>query len=161
MAHELVPALLEKGEGHIVFISSLAGHVASPHSSLYSATKFGLRGFAFGLREDLAGNGVGVSVVSPGFVRDAGMFADSGAAAAAGDGDDDARQKVGKAVARAIERDKVEITVAPLAPGPRRAVCGCPSPRQLDDRAAARWPSARRRSSPTGQTRQALAIPPH
>ncbi|HST92047.1 MAG TPA: SDR family NAD(P)-dependent oxidoreductase, partial [Brevundimonas sp.] len=86
MAHKLVPDLLEKGDGHIVFIASLAGHVASPHSSLYSASKFGLRGFAFGLRADLADNGVGVSVVSPGFVRDAGMFADAGAEAPPGMG---------------------------------------------------------------------------
>ena len=47
-------------------------------SSLYSATKFGLRGFALALRQDLAPHGVGVSLVSPGFIRDAGMFADSG-----------------------------------------------------------------------------------
>ena len=37
-------------------------------SSIYSATKFGLRGFAAGLREDLHGTGVGVTVVFPGFV---------------------------------------------------------------------------------------------
>jgi short-subunit dehydrogenase len=112
MAHTLVPALLEKGEGHIVFISSLAGHVASPRSSLYSATKFGLRGFAFGLRHDVVGEGVGVSVVSPGFVRDAGMFADSGASPPAGMGTT-TPPKVGRAVRRAIEKNKVEITVAP------------------------------------------------
>ena len=47
-------------------------------SSVYAATKFGLRGFALCLRADLAGTGVGVSLVAPGFIRDAGMFADSG-----------------------------------------------------------------------------------
>ena len=50
---------------------------ASPASSVYSATKFGLRGFALGLREDLRTHGVGVSVVLPGFISDAGMFADA------------------------------------------------------------------------------------
>jgi short-subunit dehydrogenase len=112
MSAELAPALEEKGEGHIVFISSLAGHAASPRSSLYSATKFGLRGFAFGLREDLHPSGVGVSVVSPGFVRDAGMMADSGAPAPAGMGTTTPK-KVAKAVERAMDRNRSEITVAP------------------------------------------------
>ena len=71
--------MVQRRRGHIVFISSLSGKAASPVSSMYSATKFGLRGFALGLREDLRRAGVGVSVVLPGFIRDAGMFADSGA----------------------------------------------------------------------------------
>ena len=69
--------MIDRGHGHLVFISSLSGKVASPASSIYSATKFGLRGFALGLREDLAPHGVGVSVVLPGFIRDAGMFAEA------------------------------------------------------------------------------------
>ena len=89
MARAIGPRLAEKGEGHFVFISSLSGKVGSPRSSLYSGTKFGLRGFAFGLREDMHPHGVGVSIVSPGFVREAGMFADAGIEAAAGDRDDD------------------------------------------------------------------------
>ncbi len=112
MARELAPALAEKGEGHIVVISSLAGKVASPRSSIYNATKFGLRGFAFALREDLHPRGVGVSIVSPGFVAEAGMFADSRSAAPPGLGTTTPK-KVAKAVSRAIRRDRGEITVAP------------------------------------------------
>ena len=47
-------------------------------TAIYNATKFGLRGFAAALRADLHDSGVGVSAVFPGFIRDAGMFADSG-----------------------------------------------------------------------------------
>jgi len=112
MARELAPKLADKGEGQIVFISSLSGKVGSPRGSLYSATKFGLRGFAFGLREDLRPLGVGVSIVSPGFVREAGMFADSGSPAPPGLGTTTPK-KVGRAVVRAIRRDRNEITVAP------------------------------------------------
>ena len=54
------------------------GRWAAPGTSVYAATKFGLRGFALVLREDLRAAGVGVSVVLPGFVRDAGMYADAG-----------------------------------------------------------------------------------
>ncbi len=58
--------------------------------------------------------GVGVSLVSPGFIRDAGMFADAGAKPPPGLGTGTPEQ-VGRAVVRAIERDKVEVAVAPLA----------------------------------------------
>jgi short-subunit dehydrogenase len=114
MARALFPAMLERGSGHLVFVSSLSGKVASPRSSIYNATKFGLRGFAFGLRADLAPRGIGVSVVSPGFIRDAGMFADAGAKLPPGMGTASPAQ-VGDGVARAIERDKVEVVVAPLS----------------------------------------------
>ena len=105
--------LAKKGEGHLVFISSLSGKVGSPRSSIYNATKFGIRGFAFGLREDLHAHGVGVSIVSPGFVREAGMFADSKAKAPPGLGTT-TPERVGEAVVRAIEKNKMEIAVAPI-----------------------------------------------
>ena len=81
IARELVPVLTARGSGHLVFVSSLSGKAATARASLYCATKFGLRGFALALREDLRGTGVGVSVVMPGSIRDAGMFADANAAA--------------------------------------------------------------------------------
>ncbi len=113
LAHAIVPAMIRRGHGHLVFISSLSGKAASPSSSIYSATKFGLRGFALGLRADLAPHGVGVSVVLPGFISDAGMFADSGATLPTGMGTR-TPQDVAAAAIRAIERDRAEIEVAPL-----------------------------------------------
>ena len=83
-------------------------------SSVYSATKFGLRGFAQGLREDLRPRGVGVSSVSPGFIRDAGMLHESGARLPRGVGTS-SPEEVADGVLRAIERDRGEIVVAPLA----------------------------------------------
>jgi short-subunit dehydrogenase len=112
MARALAPELAEKGEGHLVFIASLSGKVGSPRSALYNSTKFGLRGFAFGLREDLHPRGVGVSIVSPGFVREAGMFADASMKPPPGLGTT-TPEKVAKAVVRAIRRNRNEITVAP------------------------------------------------
>jgi short-subunit dehydrogenase len=114
MARAVVEAMTARGSGHMVFIASLAGKAASPRSSLYNATKFGLRGFALGLRADLAPSGVGVSIVSPGFVREAGMFADSGSKPPPGMGTT-TPDRVGEAVVRAIEGNKMEIAVAPLA----------------------------------------------
>lgn len=111
-ARALVPQMLERGSGHLVFIGSVSGIVATPGSTLYNATKFGIRGFADALRQELHGTGVGVSNVEPGFVRDAGMFVNSGMQLPAG-----VRmvtpQKVADAVARAITKNKGEIVVAP------------------------------------------------
>jgi short-subunit dehydrogenase len=113
LAHALAPAMVARGSGQLVFISSLAGKVASPASSLYSATKFGLRGFALGIREDLRPHGVGVSLVLPGFIRDAGMFADAKVSLPRGVGTRTPEQ-VALAVIRAVERNRAEVEVAPL-----------------------------------------------
>ena len=77
LARQLAPAMVAKGRGHLLFVSSLFGKFASPGAAVYSATKYGLRGFAGPLREDLHGTGVGVSAVFPGFIREAGMFSDA------------------------------------------------------------------------------------
>ena len=113
LARALYPAMIERGGGHLVFVSSLAGKAASPRTSIYNATKFGLRGFALALRTDVGPQGVGVSLVSPGFIRDAGMFADSGAKTPPGLGTATSAEVAG-AVVKAIERNRVEIAVAPL-----------------------------------------------
>jgi short-subunit dehydrogenase len=112
MARELLPSWRERGSGHFVFVSSLAGKAASPRSSLYSATKFGLRGFSLGLRADLRSTGLSASVVLPGFIRDAGMFADSGAKPPMGVGTS-SPEEVAEGVARAVEDDRAEVEVAP------------------------------------------------
>ncbi|MCW7941295.1 oxidoreductase [Streptomyces hygroscopicus] len=113
LARLLAPGMVAAGRGHICFVGSLSGMAATKSSSLYTATKFGLRGFSLSFRQDLHGTGVGVSIVQPGFVRDLGMFADTGSRTPGG-----ARtvspQQVVKGVMRAIERDVAEINVAPL-----------------------------------------------
>lgn len=113
LAHGLIEPMVARGSGHLLFMSSLSGRAAAPGSSVYSATKFGLRGFALALREDLAPKGVGVSVVLPGFIRDAGMFADSGAKLPPGVGTK-RPQDVARAVVKAIEANRAELDVAPL-----------------------------------------------
>jgi short-subunit dehydrogenase len=65
----IVPGMVERGLGHVVNIASIAGHVGVRHEAVYSATKAALIAFSESLRYELAGTGVGVSVVSPGLVR--------------------------------------------------------------------------------------------
>jgi short-subunit dehydrogenase len=105
--------MVQRGRGHIVLISSLAGKSSQPASSIYSATKFGLRGFGQGLRGDLGPRGVGVSVVFPGFIRDAGMFHESGAKLPKGVGTS-TPEDVAAAVVRAITQNRGELDVAPM-----------------------------------------------
>ncbi len=113
MSRTAAIGMVERGRGHIVLIGSMSGKVASVDSSLYNATKFGLRGFALGFRQDLARRGVGVSIVEPGFVREAGMFVESGAKLPTGVRTVTPEQ-VANGVAKAIRRDKAEIVVAPI-----------------------------------------------
>lgn len=98
---------------HVVFVGSLSGLAATPETRLYNATKFGLRGFALALREDLHDTNIGVSIVEPGFIRDAGMFAQSGVALPRA-----VRTKtpldVAAGVINAIEHNRGEVFVAPL-----------------------------------------------
>lgn len=63
----VLPGMLERRHGAIISVASVAGHIAI--SSMYSATKFGLRGFMLSLRRELQGTGVTASVVSPGYIR--------------------------------------------------------------------------------------------
>jgi short-subunit dehydrogenase len=132
LAHALVEPMVARGSGHLLFMSSLSGRAGAPGSSVYSATKFGLRGFALALREDLVPKGVGVSVILPGFIRDAGMFHDTGAKLPSYVGTK-RPEDVARAVVKAIENNRAEIDVAPLplragallaavAPGPIGAV---------------------------------------
>jgi short-subunit dehydrogenase len=111
MAQPFARAMAARKKGHLVFISSISGKVASHGTSLYSATKFGLRGFALALREELAYEGVGVSTIFPGFIRDAGMFAKTGVKLPAVVGTK-TPDDVGRAVVRAIEKDLAELEVA-------------------------------------------------
>jgi len=119
--HLLAPAALaraalapmkQRGAGHIVFIGSVAGLVATPiNSSIYTATKWGLRGLGLALRQELHGTGIGVSTVFPAGVRDAGMFARTGVALPWYAGTS-SPQDVARAVVRAVERDRPEVVVA-------------------------------------------------
>ncbi len=113
LARALLPGMLERGRGHLLFVSSLAGKAPAPGASIYNASKAGLRGFASALRADLHGSGVGVSAVFPGFIRDAGMFADAHVELPRGVGTR-TPEDVARAVVTAIEHDRGETDVAPL-----------------------------------------------
>jgi short-subunit dehydrogenase len=113
LTHALSPAMVSRRNGHLLYISSLSGKASAPGSSIYNATKFGLRGFASAMRAELRSSGVGVSSVFPGFIRDAGMFADADVDLPPGVGTR-SPEDVADAVVSAIERNRGEVDVAPL-----------------------------------------------
>ena len=112
LARAALGPMIKRRAGHIVFISSVAGLVATPgNGSVYTATKWGLRGLGLALRQELHGTGVSVSTIFPGPIRGAGMFARTGVSLPKGGGTN-SPEDVARAVARAIERDRPETTVA-------------------------------------------------
>lgn len=113
LAHALAPSMVERGAGHMVFMSSLAGHIAAGGESIYSATKFGIRGFALALREELWGTGVGVSVICPTFVSEAGMWAVTALKPDPMAGEVTPAQVAG-AVLTAVTKNRAEIDVMPI-----------------------------------------------
>ncbi|MBB2942423.1 NAD(P)-dependent dehydrogenase (short-subunit alcohol dehydrogenase family) [Actinoplanes lutulentus] len=62
----VVPVMREQGSGTIVNIGSVAGEIGI--GGAYSASKFGLRGINDSVRRELAGTGIAVSLVEPGFI---------------------------------------------------------------------------------------------
>jgi len=66
-AYAALPAL-ERSRGVLAILGSVAGYVAAPGASAYAMSKFAMRGFAGALRGELAARGVGVVLISPGFV---------------------------------------------------------------------------------------------
>ena len=67
LSNRFLPGMVERGSGHIVNISSVAGWVGARGMSPYCASKFGLRGFGESLSADLEGTGVNVTNVYPCF----------------------------------------------------------------------------------------------
>jgi short-subunit dehydrogenase len=78
----VLPSMLARRSAAIVQVASMAGKSPTPYNTIYAATKAGLVNFAGSLHAELDGTGVASSVVCPGFVSDAGMWADHAASGA-------------------------------------------------------------------------------
>jgi NAD(P)-dependent dehydrogenase (short-subunit alcohol dehydrogenase family) len=69
MTKAVLPAMRERGSGHIVNVASVGGFVGNPGSGFYAATKFGVVGFSESLSREVGPLGVKVTVVEPGPFR--------------------------------------------------------------------------------------------
>lgn len=110
----VLPGMLERGRGHIVNMSSIAGIWGPPFDGVYGATKAALIGFTQSLRQEFHGSGISASVICPGYVEEAGMYHEAEratgikASALSGHTTPDA---VADAVLKAIKKDRPQIIV--------------------------------------------------
>jgi len=69
LTQQVLPAMLERGRGHVVNVGSVAGFVGVPGETVYCTTKFAVQGFTDGLRRELRGRGVDVTLIAPGPIK--------------------------------------------------------------------------------------------
>ena len=100
------PAMRDRGRGHIVTIASAAARLSPPGESTYAATKHGVRGYLVGVREELRGSGIELSLIMPSVVdTELAVGTASGAAKLLQPAD------VARAVVRAIQRPRFEVSI--------------------------------------------------
>jgi short-subunit dehydrogenase len=120
MTRKVLPGMLDRGYGHVVFISSLAGKVGGPYEASYSASKAALIALTQSLRSEYPTGPVGFSVVCPGFSAGEGMYQrmiEQGIRSNRLLGET-STEKIGEAVLVAIRRDLPEVVEsgAPVRP---------------------------------------------
>lgn len=71
LTHAAVPGMLARGRGGILNVSSIASFQPIPNMAVYSATKAFVTSFTEAIHEELAGSGVHVTALCPGFTRTA------------------------------------------------------------------------------------------
>lgn len=108
-----LPAMRQQGQGHFVFLSSVAGKLCPPLLTGYSATKWAIRGFSSALRAELYGSGIGITTVYPSWV-DTPMLHQEGA---------DTHllnievlltpEQVAEAIVEAVQEGRSDLTLAP------------------------------------------------
>jgi short-subunit dehydrogenase len=64
--HAILPHMLERGQGHIINVASMAGKAASAKASGYAASKHAILGLTQSLRHEMRGTGITISAVNPG-----------------------------------------------------------------------------------------------
>ena len=121
----LMPGMVARGHGHIVYVASIAGYVGVAREAVYSATKGGLIAFSESVRYELAGTGVGVTVVVPAAVATT-FFTRSGHAYGRRFPRPLAATRVATALVAAVERDSPEVFVPRWTIVPARLRGGLP-----------------------------------
>jgi short-subunit dehydrogenase len=110
LTRAVLPGMLERRRGRVVTVGSIASHVPVRGEAAYAATKWGVAGFGESLRSELAGTGVGVTLVSPGVVRTAFFDRRSAPYRRSSPRPIPSRQ-VGEAIVRAVERERDDVFV--------------------------------------------------
>ncbi|MCB1877263.1 MAG: SDR family oxidoreductase [Chromatiales bacterium] len=111
LTRALLPAMIARGSGRVVNIGSTFGTLGFACFSIYSASKFGLRGFSEALRRELAGSGVEVCYVAPRGTRTDFNPGTLYRMADATGMNMDEPARVGQSVRKALEKDRKEVYI--------------------------------------------------
>ena len=110
LTRAVLPGMIERRRGRIVNVGSIASHVPVRGETTYAAAKWGLAGFTESLRSEVSGTGVGVTLVSPGVVRTR-FFERRGTPYGRSFPRPISPERVGRAIVRAVERERADVFV--------------------------------------------------
>jgi len=138
VAQALVPGMVERGEGHLVQVASIAGKRGFERQSAYCATKHALIGWSEALRQELNDTGVKVHVICPPAV-DTPFFANAGWPEIAAEHRrwrPMSAESVAEAILDAIRKDRRQVVLTPRARALHMAAAHMP---EALDKARAKW----------------------
>ena len=110
LTRAVLPGMRERRRGRVVNVASIAGRLGVPNETVYSATKSALAVFSRALNTELAGAGVGVTVVTLGVVQTA-FFERRGAPYDRGWPRPMPPERVARAIVRAITHNRYEVVI--------------------------------------------------
>lgn len=105
-----LPGMVARGRGHVVLVSSIAGHMGVAGETVYSATKAGLAGFGAAVRNEFAARGIAVSLVVPGVVSTS-FFERRGTPYERTSPRPIPPERVARALVKAVDRNRAEVFV--------------------------------------------------
>ena len=111
--HEVLPSMIARGRGHVVNISSVAGHIGTLNMAAYCASKFAINGFSESLYHELKPLGIDVSLVCPGPVRTSFNRTFAQTSPKSPTSLVISAESVSQTVIRAIEKKRFEVTTPP------------------------------------------------
>lgn len=118
----ILPTMVKRKEGHIVFVSSVQGLVGLPERSAYSASKHAVQAFSDSMRAELAAHNVAVSVISPGYIKtQLSMNALTGSGKAYGEMDPTTKsgyspEYVAEEIVKAVALKRKEMVISTMLP---------------------------------------------
>lgn len=111
LVRDLLPAMIQRGSGQVVFAGSILGTIGLPYFTAYTTSKAGIRGFSESLRRELQGRGITVTHISPRAVRtrmNRGAIERFNKRSGA---TEDSPQRVAGIIVDAIARDRSRVTI--------------------------------------------------
>lgn len=118
LTKQVLPAMIARGDGQIVVVSSMLGKFSMPKRAAYSASKHALHGFFDALRSEVEMQGISVTMICPGYIR-------TNASINALEGDGTPHNKMDQEIDHGMSPDECARRIARAIEGRRREVYVC------------------------------------